>query len=186
MELTTIKILLVEDDDIDATTVMRGLASAKIGNPVIRARDGVEALEILRGSHGREKLQPPYLLLVDIRMPRLDGLGLIREIRNTPALRRTVIFVLTTSSSDRDQAAAYEGHVAGYIVKSHTSQQFLQLARMLEYYLLIVSPPPTDSSTTAARVAPAGTLSDRGLFRAVHRLIEAWTQGSRGTLSPEA
>src|SRR5208282_137891 len=94
------------------------------------------------GRNGRERLQPPYLLLVDIRMPRLDGLGLIREIRNTPALQRAVIFVLTTSDSDRDRTAAYEGHVAGYIMKSHASQNFMQLARMLEYYLLIVSPPP--------------------------------------------
>jgi len=142
MDMGTIKLLLVEDDDIDAATVMRGLSAAKIANPVVRAKDGVEALEILRGANGREKLQPPYLLLVDIRMPRLDGLGLIREIRNTPALQRSVIFVLTTSDSDRDRTAAYEGHVAGYIIKSHASQNFMQLARMLEYYLLIVSPPP--------------------------------------------
>ncbi len=144
MDLDTIKILLVEDDDIDAATVMRGLAGAKIANPVVRARDGVEALEILKGTNGRARLRPPYLLLVDIRMPRLDGLGLIRELRNTPALQRTVVFVLTTSDSDRDRTAAYDGHVAGYIVKSHTSQHFLHLARMLEYYLLIVSPPPAD------------------------------------------
>ena len=123
---------------------MRGLAGAKIANPVVRARDGVEALEILKGTNGRTRLQPPYLLLVDIRMPRLDGLGLIRELRNTPALQRTVVFVLTTSDNDRDRTAAYDGHVAGYIIKSHTSQHFLQLARMLEYYLLIVSPPPAD------------------------------------------
>jgi CheY-like chemotaxis protein len=142
MDLSTIKILLVEDDDIDAATVMRGLASARIVNPLVRARDGIEALEMLKGTNGQTRLQPPYLLLVDIRMPRLDGLGLIREIRNTPALQRTVIFVLTTSDSDRDRTAAYDGHVAGYIVKSNTSEHFLQLARMLEYYLLIVSPPP--------------------------------------------
>jgi CheY-like chemotaxis protein len=142
METNKIKILLVEDDDIDAESVMRGLSSAKIANPVVRARDGIEALELLRGLKGKEKLQPPYLLLVDIRMPRLDGLGLIREIRNTPALQRTVIFVLTSSDSDRDLLAAYDAHVAGYIVKSHASQHFQDLARMLEYYLLIVSPPP--------------------------------------------
>jgi CheY-like chemotaxis protein len=156
MEISAIKILLVEDDDIDAATVMRGLSAAKIANPVVRARDGVEALEILRGSNGREKLQPPYVLLVDIRMPRLDGLGLIREIRNTPALQRSVIFVLTTSDSERDRAAAYDGHVAGYIVKSQTSQQFLQLARMLEYYLLIVSPPLMRLRTPAEEAPLAG------------------------------
>jgi CheY-like chemotaxis protein len=141
MKHLTVTILLVEDDDIDADTVQRGLSAAKIVNPVVRARDGVEALEMLTGSNGRQKLRPPYLLLVDIRMPRLDGLGLVSAIRNDRSLQRTVVFMLTTSDSDRDRMAAYDSHVAGYIVKSD-AQQFVHLARMLEYYLLIVSPPP--------------------------------------------
>ena len=146
MNPQTVTILLVEDDDIDAQTVQRGLSAAKIVNPIVRARDGVEALEILNGSGGREELRPPYLLLVDIRMPRLDGLGLVRAIRNNRSLQRTIIFILTTSDSDRDRVAAYDSHVAGYIVKSGTQDQFLRLARMLEYYLLIVSPPPVSAS----------------------------------------
>ena len=142
MNPSTVTILLVEDDDIDAATVVRGLAGAKIVNPLVRVRDGVEALDILLGRDGIQKLQPPYLLLVDIRMPRLDGLSLIREIRGNRALQRTIIFVLTSSDSDRDLIAAYDEHVAGYIVKSNTHDQFLRLARMLEYYLLIVEQPP--------------------------------------------
>jgi CheY-like chemotaxis protein len=138
---TPVTILLVEDDDIDAMTVKRGLAAARISNPLVRAHDGVEALDILLGTNGKTKLQPPYLLLVDIRMPRLDGLGLVRAIRSNPILQRTVIFILTTSDSDRDQAAAYDAHVAGYIVKASSQDQFLRLAQMIEYYLLIVSPP---------------------------------------------
>ncbi len=142
MNSSDVKILHVEDDDIDAATVVRGLASAKVANPLIRARDGVEALEMLLGTNGRQKLEPPYILLVDIRMPRLDGLGLIRELRNRQMLRRTIIFVLTTSDNDEDRAAAYDAYVAGYIVKSSTQEQFLPLARMLEYYLLTVALPP--------------------------------------------
>lgn len=142
MNPSAVTILLVEDDDIDAATVERGLAGAKIVNPLVRVRDGVEALDVLLGRNGQKKLQPPYLLLVDICLPRLDGLGLIREMRHNPALRRTIIFVLTTSDSDRDRIAAYDEHVAGYIVKSNTNDQFLRLARMLEYYLLIVEHPP--------------------------------------------
>jgi CheY-like chemotaxis protein len=142
MTPSQVTILLVEDDSIDAATVVRGLADAKIVNPLVRARDGIEALEMLLGTNCRPKLQPPYLLLIDIRMPRLDGLGLIREIRRNPMLQRTLIFVLTTSDSDRDRIAAYDDHVAGYIVKSQTKDQFLRLARMLEYYLLIVEVPP--------------------------------------------
>jgi CheY-like chemotaxis protein len=139
---TTVTILLVEDDDIDATTVIRGLTRAKIANPVIRARDGIEALEVLLGTNGKQRLPPPYLLLVDIRMPRLDGLALIRSVRSNPALQRTIIFILTTSDDDRDRVTAYDAHVAGYIVKSNSPEQFQALAAMLEYYLLIVSPPP--------------------------------------------
>jgi CheY-like chemotaxis protein len=133
---------LVEDDDIDAATVQRGLAKARIINPLVRARDGVEALDILLGKNGRNRLAPPYIILVDIRMPRMDGLALIREIRNTPDLRRSVVFVLTTSDNDRDRLAAYESHVAGYIVKSDALDQYLNMTKLLEYYLLIVSPPP--------------------------------------------
>jgi CheY-like chemotaxis protein len=138
---TSVTILLVEDDDIDAVTIERGLTRAKIANPLIRARDGVEALEMLLGTNGQPRLPPPYLLLIDIRMPRLDGLALIRAIRSNPSLQRTIIFILTSSDDERDRNAAYDAHVAGYIVKSNSPEQFRALAGMLEYYLLIVSPP---------------------------------------------
>jgi CheY-like chemotaxis protein len=139
---TAVTILLVEDDDIDAATIIRGLTLANIVSPVIRARDGVDALDILLGTNGQKRLQPPYLLLIDIRMPRLDGLALVRVIRSNPTLQRTIVFILTTSDDDRDRVAAYDAHVAGYIVKSNEPGHFRALAGMLEYYLLIVSPPP--------------------------------------------
>jgi CheY-like chemotaxis protein len=135
-------LLLVEDDDIDAEVVQRSLKQAKIVNPLVRAHDGLEALEMLRGTGGRPRLPEPYLLLVDVKMPRLDGIGLIREIRADPELTRTVIFVLTTSDDDRDKIAAYDLHVAGYVVKSNTKDEVLPLMLMLDYYLVIVDPPP--------------------------------------------
>jgi len=137
-----ITILLVEDDDIDAVTITRGLSRAGITNPVVRARDGMEALEMLLGKGDKPRLAPPYLLLIDIRMPRLDGLGLVRAIRSDPTLQRTIIFILTTSDNDRDRIAAYDAHVAGYIVKSNAPEHYRALGEMLEYYLMIVSPPP--------------------------------------------
>jgi CheY-like chemotaxis protein len=144
MKSPRVTILLVEDDDIDATSVTRGLAGANITNPLVRARDGVEGLEMLLGTNGQEKLPPPFLLLVDIRLPRLDGLGLVRKIRGIPALQRTIVFMLTTSDSDRDRTAAYDENVAGYIVKSSGNDQFSKLAKMLDYYLMIVAPPPAE------------------------------------------
>lgn len=140
----TVSILLVEDDDIDAEMVTRGLARARISNPLIRARDGVEALEILHGTGGQPRLAGPVILLVDIRMPRMDGLSLVRAIRHDNKLKRTVVFMLTTSDSERDRAAAYDAQVAGYIIKTDTADQYLRLASMLEYYMLIVSPPNHD------------------------------------------
>jgi CheY-like chemotaxis protein len=144
MKSSQVAILLVEDDDIDAEAVMRGLAAAKIDNPLVRARDGAEALEMLGGTNGRERMRPPYLLLVDINMPRINGLELVRRIRSDRTLQRTIIFMLTSSDNDRDLTAAYDAHVAGYIVKTNSADHFSKLARMLEYYLQIVAPPSAE------------------------------------------
>jgi len=136
-------LLLVEDDEVDAETIVRCINRSKIANPLHRARDGVEALDLLRGTNGAQKLPGPVLLLVDIRMPRLDGIGLIHAIRADSALHRTVIFVLTTSNSDRDRMAAYDEHVAGYILKSNAHDEIGSLTKMLELYLSIVVAPPS-------------------------------------------
>jgi CheY-like chemotaxis protein len=135
-------LLLVEDDEVDAETILRCIKRSKIANPLRRAHDGIEALDLLRGTNGVAKIPGPVLLLVDIRMPRMDGIGLIQAIRADATLHRTVIFVLTTSDSDRDRMAAYDAHAAGYILKSNTHDEILSLAKMLEYYLLIVIAPP--------------------------------------------
>ncbi len=142
-------IVLVDDDDVEAMAVERGLLKARIANRMVRARDGIEALELLRGHAGAAPLAPPYLLLVDIRMPRLDGIGLIREIRADPKLGSSVIFVLTTSDDERDKFAAYRLHVAGYILKSIDKDSLLPLMTMLDYHLLIVEPPPAGDAPGA-------------------------------------
>ena len=140
MSTPDVTLVLVEDDDVDAESVQRALARARIRNPLVRVRDGIEALELLRGSSERAALAPPYLLLVDLRLPRMDGLELIRTLRADPRLARTVVFVLTTSGREKDKLQAYDSNVAGYIVKGETGSDFQQLMQLLEYYLLIVSP----------------------------------------------
>jgi CheY-like chemotaxis protein len=140
MTKSVVSIVLVEDDDIDAAAVERAIDRARIGNPIVRAHDGAEALDMLLGTNGMARLDQPYLLLVDIRMPRLDGLDLIRAIRAHPLLHSTIVFILTSSDNDRDVIAAYNANVAGYIVKS-SDIQYLKLASMLDYYLMIVTPP---------------------------------------------
>jgi CheY-like chemotaxis protein len=134
-----LNIILVDDDDGDAKAVRRAFASARIANPIIRASDGVEALALLRG----EDAPPPetYILLIDLNMPRMGGLELLREIRSDPRLRSSVVFIMTTSNDDRDKTAAYEGNVAGYILKSNAGTDFLNLVGALDYFWRIVELP---------------------------------------------
>jgi CheY-like chemotaxis protein len=136
-----IRILLVEDDDGDFKLIERGFRKAKIVNPLLRAHDGVEALDMLRGTNGREKLRAPYLVLSDIGMPRMDGLTFVRALRADPELRKTVVFMLTTSKHDEDRHAAYDLNVAGYILKENAGQCFLQLVDLVGGYIRIVEMP---------------------------------------------
>lgn len=130
-------ILLVEDDDIDAMSVMRAFTRMKIANPIVRAKDGVEALEILH--HG--DIEHPYLILLDLNMPRMGGLDFLKTLRSDPTLETSVVFVLTTSKDDEDKLAAYKQHIAGYIIKEKLDQGFGQLVKMLDHYWRLVELP---------------------------------------------
>lgn len=141
----TVQVLLVEDNDVDREAVRRAFASHRIDSPLYEAVDGIEALQILRGTAGRRKLDRPFLVLLDIRMPRMTGIELLRELRADPELHDTVVFVLTTSKSEHDKAAAYEENVAGYIVKEDVGAGFANLVSMLEAYLEVVELPETRS-----------------------------------------
>lgn len=134
-----LNIILVEDDDGDAKAIRRALKKVRIANPVIRVTDGVEALGLLRGETDR----PPerYVLLVDLNMPRMNGLELVGELRADPILKRAVVFMLTTSKDERDRMAAYDRQVAGYIHKSDVGRDFLDLISTLDSYWRIVELP---------------------------------------------
>jgi CheY-like chemotaxis protein len=136
-----VNIVLVEDDDGDAKAVRRAFQKAKIANPFVRAVDGLDALDILRGANGKAKVESPYLLLVDLNMPRMGGIQLIRALRADEQLRQSIAFILSTSSSDADKEAAYDLHVAGYIVKATAGQDFLNLADLVDCYWRIVELP---------------------------------------------
>jgi len=136
-----VNIVLVEDDDGDAKAVRRAFQKAKIANPFVRAVDGLDALDILKGANGKEKVAAPYLLLVDLNMPRMGGIQLIRTLRADEQLRQSIAFILTTSSSDEDKEAAYDLNVAGYIVKATAGQDFLTLADLVDCYWRIVELP---------------------------------------------
>jgi CheY-like chemotaxis protein len=138
----TVTILLVEDDDVDTEAVERAFRKARIANPIVRAKDGGEALAMLRGEQGRAGLPHPYLILLDLKMPGMGGLKFLEELRRDPDLSNAVVFVLTTSSDERDMAKAYEKYVAGYIVKARAGDNFVDLIGMLDHYWRIVELPP--------------------------------------------
>ena len=140
----SIHVLLVEDDEIDVRAIKRGFASNHIGNPVIEARDGVEALEILRGTNGRDPIPRPYIILLDLNMPRMSGLEFLGEMRKDENIRDSIVFVLTTSDDNRDVVAAYEQHVSGYLLKSKVGEDFIHLVGMLRNFVIMVQIPDVD------------------------------------------
>ncbi len=141
VENRPLNILLVDDDDGDARAVKRAFAKARIVNPFCRAIDGIEALELLRGENGKEKAKFPLLMLVDLNMPRMNGIELVAALRADPVLHKTVVFVLTTSYRDEDMNAAYGLNVAGYIVKERAGEDFLRLFYLVDSYWRIVELP---------------------------------------------
>lgn len=133
-----VTLLIVDDDDVDVMGIERGLKKLKILNPVVRARDGAEGLALLRDSSA---VRRPYIVLLDINMPRMNGIEMLAELRNDSALTSSIVFVLTTSNADEDKVAAYRLHVSGYIVKSRAGEGFLQALELLDHYWRIVDFP---------------------------------------------
>ncbi|EAR52373.1 response regulator [Oceanicola granulosus HTCC2516] len=105
----------------------------------MRVIDGVEALSLLRGESGRAP--PRYVLLVDLNMPRMNGIEFLAELRSDPRLKRAVVFVITTSDDVRDLMAAYGEQVAGYILKQRAGPNFDSLVATLDHYRRIVRLP---------------------------------------------
>ena len=130
----TVTILLVDDDKVDTMAVRRSFRELNITNPVIATRNGIEALECLRGENGRDKVPSPCLVLLDLNMPRMGGIEFLTELRNDPALRRTLVFVMTTSEAEEDRMRAYDKNVAGYVLKHRPGQSFLDAIGMLQHY----------------------------------------------------
>jgi CheY-like chemotaxis protein len=144
---TEVSILIVDDDEVDTRAVERALRQQRVANPVYTAADGCEGLAMLRGEGGRTKVPRPYLILLDLNMPRMNGLQFLRELRGDSNLTDSIVFVLTTSRADEDKAAAYRQHIAGYLEKPDTGNGFLRAIQMLERYVLSVQFPPGHGET---------------------------------------
>jgi CheY-like chemotaxis protein len=137
----SVNLLLVEDDEVDVQGLRRAFNRSRIGNPITVARDGIEALEILRGQNGHQKLPKPHLVLLDLNMPRMNGIEFLEAIRNDEELKSTVVFMITTSKAEEDKQRAYGHNVAGYIVKQDPANTFVEAVSLLEHYWKIVEFP---------------------------------------------
>lgn len=133
--------LLVEDDDVDVMGMRRAFSQLKIANPMVVTRNGLEALAALRGEGGFDRVETPFIILLDLNMPKMNGIEFLDEIRKDPKLKTSVVFVLTTSSQDRDRVSAYERNVAGYVVKAKPMESFLDALNMIDHYWRVVELP---------------------------------------------
>lgn len=130
-----INILLVEDDDVDVMNVRRSFKKNNITNPLHIAGNGLEALEILRGRSSEHDFPPERrIILLDLNMPKMNGIEFLRELRSDPDLHMIPVIVLTTSDEERDKVEAYRLNVAGYIVKPVTLANFVETVAALNKY----------------------------------------------------
>lgn len=133
-----VTIMLVEDDEVDRKALLRAFERLRIANPVEIARDGVEGWEQL------QTLPRPNLLILDINMPRMNGIELLRKIRASEQHRDSIVFVLTTSNDEQDKVAAYNLNVAGYMLKSDMGASFVRAIEMVENYWKVIEFPGVD------------------------------------------
>jgi two-component system response regulator len=135
-------ILLVEDNEDDAELTARAFRQAQIANPLVRVSDGVEALDYLfcRGAYGdRDARLLPLVVLLDLKLPRLDGLDVLRAIRASERTRHLPVVMLTSSDHDRDRLAAYNFQVNSYVKKPVDYDQFVEAARQLGLYWIVLN-----------------------------------------------
>ena len=133
-------ILLVEDNEDDIVLTRRALARNKIRNPVVIARDGEEALELLLGTNG--KGVKPAVVLLDLHLPKVDGLSVLKALRADPRTKLTPVVVLTSSKAEQDVLAGYELHANSYIRKPVDFDQFTEAVRQIGLYWLLLNEPP--------------------------------------------
>lgn len=129
-----VNILLVEDDEVDIMNVQRAFKKNNINNPLFVARNGLEALEALRGNNPSIKIPSPRVILLDINMPKMGGTEFLSIIRKDTELRSISVFVMTTSNEESDKIAAYDLNVAGYILKPLSFEGFSSAVAILNHY----------------------------------------------------
>ena len=130
----SIQILLVDDNELDRVNIQRGFKHLKIKNTIIIAEHGLQALDILRRDDSELIAAEPYIILLDLNMPKMNGIEFLHEIRNDTALKNAVVYVLTTSESPNDIDEVRQYNVSGYIVKPLERVELLKALSILDAY----------------------------------------------------
>jgi two-component system response regulator len=143
-------VLLVEDNDDDIELTLRSFEKHHLANRIVVVRDGEQALDYLfaRGSYAqRNRLELPAVVLLDLKLPRMDGFEVLRQVRASPLTRCTPVVVLTTSSQPADKYSSYHNGANSYVRKPVNFDDFISVTRQLGlYWLQINEPPPVDAS----------------------------------------
>lgn len=132
-----VTLFVIEDDDIDYMSIKREFKNRKIANPILRAKDGVEAFELM-ASDGVER---PFVILLDLQMPRMNGLEFLTKLRADEKYKNSVVFVLTTSQDEQDILDSYELNIAGYFIKDEVGEGFIGIVDILDGYWKVVHLP---------------------------------------------
>lgn len=138
-------ILLVEDNPDDEALTLRALRSNNIGNKVVVARDGVEALDYLFGTGqyaGRDTAELPQVVLLDLKLPKLNGLEVLRKVRNDARTQLLPVVILTSSNEDRDLVEGYSNGANSYVRKPVDFNQFCDAVHQLGLYWLVLNESP--------------------------------------------
>ena len=143
-------ILLVEDNPDDAKLTLRAFKQSNIANPIVVARDGIEALDFLfaRGAYSERTGKPlPTLIILDLKLPRLDGLGVLKSLRADARCKLVPVVILTSSKEEQDLVSGYSLGANSYVRKPVDFTEFLEAAKHLGIYWLMMNQSPPERTT---------------------------------------
>lgn len=170
----SLTILLVEDNPVDVELTLRALRKHKVSNPIPVARDGEEALDYIhRRGRFAANARVPGLILLDIRLPKVDGIEVLREIKGHPIYRTVPVVMLTTSQEESDVRTCYELGANSYILKPVDFDKFLEVVGRIDLYWLLTNVAP-----------PAATARPPGLWPPKESAPEAEGPGPQGGRPP--
>ena len=151
MTIANRTILLVEDNPDDEELTLRALSRNNIGNHVVVVRDGQEAIDWLEGTGphaGRDVTDTPALILLDLKLPKVDGLDVLRRLRANPYTAIVPVVILTSSKEERDRASGYRSGANSYVQKPVDFTEFVAAVRQLGMYWLMLNEPPPPSASS--------------------------------------